>query len=316
MTTPHSALRNPQSDTWPAVTCLCPTHGRFERLRDAVACFLLQDYPGRKELHILSDAAVPLIVCPNLSIAADQYLVDAHVRVINVPPRRNLGQKRQALLETASTDLVGHWDDDDLYLPWHLSMLVSRLMERPWRWEMDGSGSAPMPTGTGASCVKPRAGWWGLGPRDALQEVKGPCHNTFEGQMLFEREAALMLDGYPPRHSGQAKVLLDAFHDADELHTWDPADEDISYVYRWSDGVQHVSAKKGLTQDQDFGDGRPLIDGADPVQWARDRLARQFAQLADRLAANRALGPETAGTVRRRLQAALSRTEAPTATPN
>ena len=45
----------PPDDPRPWVTCLCPTYGRFERLREALACFLAQDYPNRR-LIILNDA--------------------------------------------------------------------------------------------------------------------------------------------------------------------------------------------------------------------------------------------------------------------
>jgi len=172
--------------SWPAVTCLCPTYGRFERLQDAVACFLLQDYPGPKELVILNDAAEPVILCPRLTITADQYLVDAHARVINVRDRfANLGAKRQALLEAARTPLVAHWDDDDLYLPWHLTAAVAAL---------GVAGVAqPPPAVVPFGCSKSRCGWWALGRRECWELQGGVHHNTFEGQMVFRRDRALEL---------------------------------------------------------------------------------------------------------------------------
>ena len=41
----------------PAVSCICPTYGRPELLEEAIYCFLLQDYPGPKELIVLNDYA-------------------------------------------------------------------------------------------------------------------------------------------------------------------------------------------------------------------------------------------------------------------
>jgi hypothetical protein len=177
-----------------------------------------------------------------------------------------LGHKRQALLEAAQTALVAHWDDDDLYLPWHLSQCVSALQEHP-----------------GAACVKPRSAWWGVGPRENIR-LRGPCHNIFEGQMVFRALRALDVGGYPPKHSGQARDLLRAFKRGGYLHTWNPEPRDLSYVYRWGDGADHVSARKGQTQDADFGDGRPLIPSDDPVEWAADRLRDQFTSIADQAA--------------------------------
>ena len=198
----------------PSVTCLCPTYARFERLRDAVACFLLQDYAGEKRLIILNDAPEPVA----LGAAV------AGVRVINAPSRYpTLGDKRQALLRMATTPLVAHWDDDDLYLPWHLSACVRTLLAHP-----------------AARCAKPETAWYATGPHDSWT-LQGVRRNTFEGQMLFDRARALDLGGYPPVDSGQAAALLDAFRRAGELQTWTPPRHELSYIYRWADGLTHVS---------------------------------------------------------------------------
>ena len=255
LTTVNSQL---STHNWPSVTALCPTYGRFQRLRDAVACFLLQDYPGKKRLLILNDAPEP-ILC----------LQPGACSVRNQPRFPTLGHKRQALLEAARTPLVAHWDDDDLYLPWHLTQCVQVLQRE------------------GVSCVKPGAAWWAVGPREDLQ-VRGIRHNVFEGQMVFRRDRALDLGGYPPKVSGQAKALLDAFRRAGELHTWNPPDERISYVYRWADGAGHISARgdsrashDGFAErNRDFADGRPLIPAADAPSWAAERVGGQFAGLA------------------------------------
>lgn len=261
----------------PAVTCLCPTYGRFERLRDAAASFLLQDYAGPKRLLILNDAPTEImprrgaqLVCQTRSPGAAHGLDwPAPVCVMNADTRLpTLGHKRQALLEAADTPLVAHWDDDDLYLPWHLRMLV-------WAY-----------TARQVACVKPRAAWWAVGPPGAFS-VRGPCHNVFEGQMLFERERARELGGYPPKQSGQAAALLEAFKRADELYTWNPRDDSISYVYRWGDGLGHASALKNRptapaqfgARNHDFGNGEPLVPEADAVAWARERLRPQFDAL-------------------------------------
>jgi len=277
------------------VTCLCPTYGRIERLRDAVACFLLQDYASARAdgaeatLLILNDAPVAITLGGRRASVPGVASADTLAEGLNVSPRRRvfvvnwpgrfptLGHKRQALLEMAWTAVVAHWDDDDLYLPWHLSMCVSTLLERRGM-------TCAKPS---ASCVKAQAAWWVTGPREGPFDNRGIHHNVFEGQMVFDRDRALELGGYPPVDSGQAKALLDAFGRAGELHTWNPADEDVSYVYRWGDGADHVSSRKACPpgraaagQDADFGDGRPLIPDGDPRTWARARLHEQFRGLA------------------------------------
>jgi len=253
------------TDNLPFIVCLCPTYGRFERLRDAVACFLLQDYPA-KRLLILNDAPEP--------VRADE--LPPQVSVLNRAARYpTLGQKRQALLQAATAsptgELAAHWDDDDLYLPWHLAQCVRR-------WEAHPK----------ARCVKPRSAWFGVGPRDEFH-IEGPRHNIFEGQMLFERRRALELGGYPPKVSGQARALLDAFRDAGELHTWEPRPEQISYIYRWADGAGHVSSGGDNPQshsafaarNRDFGDARPLVPSSSWHRWAERRTATAFRRVSE-----------------------------------
>lgn len=253
---------------WPAITCLCPTYGRFERLRDAVACFLLQDYLGEKELLILNDA--PREISVRVGYAPGQIVwwsPQWHLAINNLPLRlETVGHKRQALLQAAQTPLVAHWDDDDIYLPWHLSACVEALLGYPL-----------------ATCAKPGAACFVTGPRQGPFQCRGIHHNVFEGQMVFRRERALELGGYPPKDSGQAKALLDAFGRAGELHEWNPADAHVSYVYRWGDGLDHVSARKDATRDADFGRGEPLISAGvqEPRTWAAERLQPVFRALAE-----------------------------------
>jgi len=286
-----SATRN--EGGWPSLTALCPTFGRFQRLRDAVACFLLQDYPGQKSLIILNDA--PVRIVPGGAPGC--------VRVINHPERLpTLGHKRQALLAAADTPLVAHWDDDDLYLPWHLTVCVSALTGRPWPPHAAVDPSFVTCHSGSARCAKPRAAWYAVGPSPSF-DVRGPCHNVFEGQMVFDRQRALENGGYPPLHSGQAKALLHKFGDAGELYAWNPPDRDIGYVYRWGDGADHVSARKGLTCDDDFGGGAPLVPESDPVAWASKRLESQFRRLAEGVQGR--CNADEAETIRDRLRHAL-----------
>ena len=197
---------------YPPITCLCPTYGRYEQLRDALAAFEAQGYPGHALLTILNGSPT------SLSCANDS------VRVINREEDTfpTLGHKRQALLEFADTELVAHWDDDDLYMPWHLTRSVLALKQHD------------------VGCVRCQAAHYITGPKNNL-EYKGVRHNVFEGTMVFNRQEAIDLGGYALKHSGQAKALLRRFKKANRLYNI-PEDEGwISYGYRWADGVGHIS---------------------------------------------------------------------------
>ena len=251
---------------------MCATYGRFSRLRDAISCFLEQDYPNKRML-ILNDAQTPIEIDSGLRSV---------VTVVNEPKMfDNLGAKRQALLERAETELVAQWDDDDLYLPWHLSRTVAAL-HRP-----------------GVDCVKSAGGWSMLGsllkagaapPPESLTakiQVKGIHHNVFEGTMGFRREAALKLGGYRLVHSGQAKALLEAFGQVkrqfvipDQEPVAGSAPQrtatTVSYVYRWNQaGVGNISAignagnalQRFAAGNRDFGDGQPLAPHDVSMYW-------------------------------------------------
>jgi len=279
------------TDKWPAVTCLCPTYGRFERLRDAVACFLLQDYPGPRRLLIFNDADQGI----RLSDDMEEFLGAPIMMWNHVARFATLGHKRQALLQAAQTPLVAHWDDDDLYLPWHLSCAVRALLGCD-----------------GAACAKARAAWYAKGPRDGWTLAGKRC-NLFEGQMVFKRLAALALEqpAYPPLHSGQAAALWAEFGRLRVAHPYRPPTEWLSYVYRWADGPGHASLGKNKVgapglfakQNQDFGGAAPLISGPDPLAWARQRLAVQFRHLADEI--ERTLGSDAAAQPAAQLRAAV-----------
>ena len=235
----------------PAVTCLCPTYGRFSLLRESLACFHAQDYPN-KMLLILNDAEIP--------IERAEYETMCKVVIWNCPGRfANLGEKRQALLELATTPLVAHWDDDDFYLPWHLSRSVKALLMRP-----------------AMRCVKSRGAWYMVGKVPDIQ-CRGIHHNVFEGSMVFFRKDALELGGYPPLHSGQAKALMDRFEKTGQLYKIpDNYGCPPSYVYRWGQGVGHVSAYKNKSdslarfraENQDFGKGQILTPADLAPYWA------------------------------------------------
>ena len=236
----------------PLVTALCPTYGRFSLLREALACFLAQDYPN-KQLIILNDAPEPILLTTHYSL----------LTLVNRPaPFANLGEKRQWLLERAASPLCAHWDDDDLYLPWHLSMCVEFLLERPE-----------------FKCVKPHGAWY---MPDG--EVHGIHHNMFEGQFVFDRERALGLGGYPPKHSGQAAELMRKFYKAGQFRQFEPW-PGPSYVYRWGQGIGHISSlgdpekapdegknasalKEFQRSNTDFGDGEPLTPADLTFHWA------------------------------------------------
>ena len=243
----------------PAITCLCPTYGRFQLLRRALACFLAQTYPN-KQLLILNDAPK----------AIEDPLEELPAAVFWVPPFENLGEKRQSLLEGAHTPLVAHWDDDDIYLPWHLDDCVDALA-------------------LGVGCTKVRSAW-------VLNDgqITGRHYMGNDASMAFWRNRALALGGYPRTQTRQNIGLLHKFEAADDYRPLSQG-KLLSFVRDGKPGALGHNLGRGNFHEmnQDFGDGQPLTPvDLDPL-WqviVRDTQALKLLNAEDHATLSRRLG--------------------------
>jgi glycosyltransferase involved in cell wall biosynthesis len=100
----------------PFITCICPTYKRPEHLAAAIKCFEEQDYPkDRCELIVLDDAG-QIAECSGES----WKLVSTEERVPNLWQKFNI----IADMGNSDKDIICIWEDDDIYLPWHLSSIA------------------------------------------------------------------------------------------------------------------------------------------------------------------------------------------------
>ena len=105
------------------LAAICCTYKRPRELAEAVECFLRQDYPFEmRELIVLDDAGQEwppeaLAEIPNVKLVTTRHRF------------RTLGEKRNATAALAAPDVDAYcaWDDDDIYLPWHMSAAVAAL---------------------------------------------------------------------------------------------------------------------------------------------------------------------------------------------
>lgn len=242
------------------ITCIMPTYNRFPHDRwmvdEAVECFLRQDYKD-KELLILNDAPRQKILC------------DAPcVRVINYPRRFDtLSDKIQSGIDHASGDVLCRWDDDDLSLPWRLSLSAKGLGDKlEWRAE----------------------NYWWENYGQEWKQVVGPG-NTHT-MAVFTHECLDKIGGYPAKRVGDEDQ---EFNKALRLARINERGvvlklEDIFYVYRWGLG-RHLSAGgagEGLRRQWDAIGKRDVLPGVYRVepQWRRDYVseAAQAAEFARR----------------------------------
>mgnify|MGYP003112903228 FL=1 len=231
----------------PKVTCLCATKGRYELLRSAVSYFLLQDYPN-KELLIFNNHQIPI----NLS----EFLKDqCNIRVINAGELESIHDVYNTALThiDSLTEFVSIWDDDDVYLPWHLSTGMEFLCKGThWAWqpreqlliddhlEFYPKMGAHRNNCEGSIIVKHSLlKKYGFGSGEDTQQLQHP-HPTWTNEIIYN------LGGFG-------------------YSSW----KDNSYAYFWSDKNRHkpfythltCGNRKG-TQDTDTGEKRPLYPGA------------------------------------------------------
>lgn len=206
------------------ISCICVTCARVRHLEHALADFLAQDYQGPKELVIFNS-------CP------DQTLVFAHpdVKVVNLKSRpKSLGDARNsAITISAGTKLV-IWDDDDAHLPHHLTMVDKAFSEqRPDR-------SPPLdPKRMGCEWIWFDKQFWGWG--DTIKEItQGQCPC-----FAFTRKAWEAVGGYPEMSVGEDRDLISKITQKFPGNRV-KVEGMPSFVYRWSQGVYHMS---GLGDD-------------------------------------------------------------------
>jgi hypothetical protein len=192
------------------IAAICCTYKRPTLLAHAIESFLVQDYPAElRELIVLDDVG--------------QYEGGGGEgwQMVSFPRRfRTLGEKRNASAALVSPDVDAYcvWDDDDIYLPWHMSAAAAALEAADY--------SIP-------SVVYAHR-------QDRLERIT--TSGKFHGAWAFRREAFDAVGGYPFIQSGQDLGLVCRFRERG-LRMVDPIERDPrpSYVYRWRTTHPHIS---------------------------------------------------------------------------
>jgi hypothetical protein len=190
------------------------TYGRYSLACEALACFLQQSVASEASLLIYNQHPVPL------------SFDHPRVRVVNeAPPLGSLRHLKKRMLELAdpNAELIHWWDDDDLYLPWHLADCLEHIGTN-FAWQ-------------------PASSWISEG------NVKFSRYaNRFEGSWIF-RAAHLMsapLDTHPDYID---HPVFRQTEDAGQLARTELGGR-TSYIYRWATGAEHVSAYGGSFSEE------------------------------------------------------------------
>jgi hypothetical protein len=227
---------NGQSVDRPTVACLCPTYRRPRLLENAIACFLAQDYPAdRRRLLILDDAGE---LSPQSGNGWEVFFTA--VRFPTLPAKFN------ALTQLAGdADVLAVWEDDDIYLPWHLSESVAAMVNTGW--------SHP-------SRVLSTYG-------DTLHEE--PAGGRFHASLVIRRECLKAVGGWPSTARADFDQQLIA-----RLASTGPYGDPTyprgpSYVFRWGSTLAYH--------------GQHGMRGADDEAWYNRAVEKTTLSPCDRL---------------------------------
>jgi len=196
------------------IDCLMGTHGRYELVCEALACFLQQSAIANATLLIYNQHPEPL------------FFDHPRVRVVNeTGPERALRYIRQRMHELSdpAADLIHWWDDDDLYLPWHLQDCLDHI----------GDSVAWNPTSSWLSHANTRY---------------ERHRQRFEGSWIFR--ASHLRSAPVDTHPGYTDhPVIPQTLEAGLLATTELGD-DTSYIYRWDIGTQHLSGYGASGSDE------------------------------------------------------------------
>jgi len=270
----------------PLVACLTCTFGRFQRMRECLAFFLAQDYPA-KRLFILNNHPVPLrCEIPGVTI------FNAPSGEPGIPRNRLLAKAVEwsALHAPQSAiEYVHTWDDDDAWLPWHLSQAIAEISRLRPAYDF-----TPPRTLRWISAWKPARSWIHFTGEDRY-ELNA---NNYEASMLVRRDFVQRV-GYATASGNEHRPLLDALRAEKALATTEVGWRS-SYIYTWRGDFTHASA--ALARDMregtytktlaerdaawrklqtDPGDGKTPLTPADIRPRYRDLLAHCRSALSE-----------------------------------
>lgn len=194
------------------VACLMPTYNRPHLVCESLECFLRQD-DERCHLYICNDRL-------------GQELVYDHPRVTiwNIADRfKSLSDKLCWMINQTTEPLLMRWDDDDIMLPWRVSLSIDKIGEGD-EWRCDN--------------------YW-YNPKD--QMLPDSQHGNVHVSQIWHRRIHDKIGGYPNDvPSGcEDQAFLERIRKAGYPYRGEilPLDK-MFYIYRWGVGV-HLSGEGG-----------------------------------------------------------------------
>ena len=209
------------------LVCLTPTYGRPSLVRNALALFLRQQLRPGDTAHMIVYADDGLIPAQRGQLGLCSWEVMASSTWVP------LTEKYAPMLAHANQHRDGPvdawivWDDDDVYLPWHLSAHADALTNAPWSHPSRAYST------------------YQIDPMREAPKEKTLHGSHYHGALAVRGDLMREIGGWPiTDRSDYDKQMLAACRRV----AGPPADpcehSQPSYVYRWKDtGRDHCSAR-------------------------------------------------------------------------
>lgn len=233
----------------PFIACLCCTYKRPAALANSVACFLEQDYPeDRKSLFIYDDACQ----YNESRFKFNIHMISEADRCPNLSIKHNKLAKFAAMQQGQPVaDIYAVWDDDDVYLPWHLSSIAAA-------YERGGEFLIPSRAHTTYNCGQ--TGRTVYEPTEGENERAVRWHSSW----AFTRELFERVGGYPPpRYVGEydyhetdmgVRMLREGRKEYTDRHreVCGVVSDEPSYVCRVFNDVYNLTQTGGRTYQENW----------------------------------------------------------------
>lgn len=195
------------------VYVLCATCGRNTLLARSIACFLGQDYEGEHTMLIHNNSEVPIDYLNLPAPPPDNkhiVIVNQHLSSSSNKSYTSLGEIYNDTITHVpiTCEVISHWDDDDLFLPNHITEGIKGLEEG------------------GKSAYKPQFSWFRHGLGIELM------NNTLEPSM-FVKAQHIKTVGYSPTTTDQHLHWLHPLLAAHDIFV--KLDGVPTLIYNWGD---------------------------------------------------------------------------------
>jgi glycosyltransferase involved in cell wall biosynthesis len=214
---------------YPFISCLCPTFRKPAQLQNAVACFLEQQYPiDKRELLILEDT--------DMLYHNHRFLSEKGVYEVKSHQNRfeTLSDKYNELVRMSQGDILVVWEDDDVYLPNHLS-----------RISMTMGKDIASPRAVHPSRVYSTYG-------NVFQQESAT--GRFHAALAFNRKAHDLIGGWPKtKRADFDQQLIAILRDNVGFDNSTPEGFNPTYCFRWeSSGAFHGQNFMKSGEDEDW----------------------------------------------------------------